>query len=55
MSNLKVKFLLSKFGHVVFLISLEKQGHTIPHWKALGYDIHELRGLMCSKSTTGQS
>ena len=40
-------FLLSP---VVFLISLEEKGHTIPHWKALISIEYEPRVLRCSST-----
>ena len=35
---------------VVFLIHLEVQGHTVPHWKALGSGKHEASGLSCGST-----
>ena len=35
---------------VIFLILLQVQGHTVPHWKALRYAKYELRGLSCNSN-----
>ena len=54
-SKLKLKLLLGKYKSVqlwtvLFLIPLEVQGHTVPHWKGLITVKYEPRGLKCGRT-----